>query len=119
MLKDNLKKVSVIIIILALLVFAVKTSFATNDEGGIFEQISNLNKENSGGTIQTGTRNNNPDSNNPNNTNNNNINNTNNNTNSPTTTPHTGVNNSSTIIFIVLFAASSVYAYKKIRDYDA
>ena len=126
MIKNNLKKISVIIIMLVLLLFAVKTSFATDNDGGIFNQINSLNNSNSGGTIQTGNRNNNTDTNTNNtnnntntNTNTNTNNNTNNNTNSPKTTPYTGANNSTTICFIILFAVSSIYAYKKIRDYDA
>ena len=39
------------------------------------------------------------------------------NENAPTTTPYTGIEDYSSAIFIVIFAASAVYAYKKIRDY--
>lgn len=40
------------------------------------------------------------------------------NENLPTTTPHTGVGDYSSAIFILVFAASAVYAYKKIKDYN-
>ena len=39
------------------------------------------------------------------------------NENAPTTTPYTGIEDYSSAIFIVIFAASAIYAYKKIRDY--
>ncbi len=41
----------------------------------------------------------------------------NSNKNAPTTTPYTGIEDYSSAIFIVIFAASAIYAYKKIRDY--
>lgn len=37
----------------------------------------------------------------------------------PTTTPYTGIGDYSSYVFIGIFAISAIYAYKKIRDYNA
>ena len=47
-----------------------------------------------------------------------NLNTNNTNENLPTTTPHTGIGDYSSTVFILVFAASAVYAYKKIKDYN-
>lgn len=44
--------------------------------------------------------------------------NTNKNENLPTTTPHTGIGDYSSFIFIGVFAVSAVYAYKKVKEYN-
>ena len=57
-----------------------------------------------------------------NNTANNNINanaNTNVNENRPTTTPHAGLEDYTGLVFVAVFAASAVYAYKKVKEYNA
>lgn len=37
----------------------------------------------------------------------------------PTTTPYTGIGDYSTYIFIGIFAISAIYAYKKVKEYNA
>ena len=39
--------------------------------------------------------------------------------NAPTTTPYTGIGDYSTYIFIGVFAVSAIYAYKKVKEYNA
>lgn len=37
----------------------------------------------------------------------------------PTTTPHAGLGDYSGLIFVAIFAVLAVYAYKKVREYNA
>ena len=46
-------------------------------------------------------------------------NNTTTNENLPETTPHAGMGDYSGLIFVAVFAISAVYAYKKVREYNA
>ena len=45
--------------------------------------------------------------------------NANTNENLPETTPHAGMGSYTGLIFVAIFAVSSIYAYKKVRDYNA
>lgn len=40
------------------------------------------------------------------------------NENLPTTTPHTGIGDYSSVIFIAVFGVCAVYAYKKVKEYN-
>ena len=115
MLKNNLKKILVCLIVIAVLLLTIKTSFATNssDNGDIFNKLSGLNSAD-GENIQSGNRVNENGSMNIN------TNTAKNNTaeNTPKTTPYTGIDNGATIVFIGIFVVSAVYAFIRVKKYD-
>ena len=123
MIKKNLKKIVVSLIALLLVVGVAYTTYATGGESSIMDDINNMLQN------ETGNISNNENKEEilegANNTNLNTNTNTNTKTttsvkeNRPATTPHAGVGDYTGLIFIVVFAVSAVYAYKKIRDYNA
>ena len=129
MIKNNLIKISVCIILIMTLVFVIGKSFATDSNNvDILNELTGLNNNNSSIPQANRTTANEPNTTQDNtsnalNANNNNVNNLNSNANSnankPATTPYTGIEHTPTILFILLFTGSTIYAYKKIRDYDA
>ena len=130
MLKNNVKRIIVCIIVISMLVLATSRTFAS---GNILDAIkanndnTNINSSETPEQIPEGTIKNENVNNNENNQNlNNNNQNLNSNNlptektnNNPTETPNLGVGDYSTYIFIAMFAVSAIYAYKKIRDYNA
>lgn len=122
--KNNVKKIIVCLIAMAMVIVVATKTWATDNNDKVNQMLQNMKDSNQNSTInesnesediKNGTRNTNTD-----NTNNTNALNTNGNSNAnkPTTTPYTGAGDYSTIIFIVIFAVSAVYAYKKIKDYN-
>lgn len=120
--KNSIKSLVVCVIAIIMVLLVAKTSFAV-------ENIFDLKGENNALTsddpntpaiqIEDGNI---PEANTNNNTNkleNTTVNNQNKSTNAPTTTPYTGIGDYSTYIFIGIFAISAIYAFKKIRDYNA
>lgn len=115
-----MKKIIIsIIAILAVVVVATTTFAADNQTVG---EMLNEMKQNNNTTIkenQTPEEIESGELKNQNKNQNLNTNGANNkNENAPTTTPYTGIEDYSSAIFIVIFAASAIYAYKKIRDYN-
>ena len=125
MLKNNLRKLIVCVLAIVLLALVMKTSFATDNGIDILNQLPNENVqqipegENTTTQPENTTLNTNTNTNTNINTNPNTNTNTNTNTNVPTTTPHTGIGNDFTIVFVAIFIASAIYAYKKIKEYNA
>lgn len=129
--KSDVKKIIICLIaILMVMVVATKT-LATDGNTSIGDMLNEMKKENQNLTIngtdepdeiESGNRITNTNTNiNTDNNKNLNVNenqNENENENKPTTTPYTGIGDYSVIVFIVIFAISAVYAYKKIRDYN-
>ena len=114
--KSIILKSFLVILVCAMLIFAITPVYAATDEG--FEDILTDNTSNTGNTNtgNTNTRNTNTNSSNVQNLNA--IRNTANRTNTTNTLPNTGIGDSlPTVLLVVVFAISAVYAYKKIKDY--
>ena len=109
--KSIILKSFLVILVCAMLIFAITPVYAATDEG--FEDILTDNTSNTGNT-NTNTRN----TNSSNVQNLNAIRNTANRTNTTNTLPNTGIADSlPTVLLVVVFAISAVYAYKKVKDY--
>lgn len=111
----NIKKITIALIALFLVVGVAYTTFAT--EGGNQSILDEINEmlQNQNGTI--GENENATEI--PEGTNTNTGLNTNTAENLPETTPHAGLENYSGLIFVAIFAVSAIYAYKKVREYNA
>ena len=127
MLKKNVKKIIVCIVFLAILALTIKTTLATDNNVDLYNQLTSLNgnekiqegaKE--GSQIPAASNSNNALNSAGNNSNTNTNTNTNNNVanNKPATTPYTGIEDNSSIVFIVIFIAAAVYGYIKVKKYD-
>lgn len=123
-----LKKVVICLTALFLVVGVAYTTLAT--EGGSQSILDEINEmlQNQNGTIGE----NEPVEQIPEGTNNNEVANeglnantnlasgsTNTSENLPETTPHAGLEDYSGLVFVAIFAVSAIYAYKKIREYNA
>ena len=115
--KSIILKSFLVILVCAMLIFAITPVYAATDEG--FEDILTDNTSNTGNTSNTkntNTRNTKTNSSNVQNLNA--IRNTANRTNTTNTLPNTGIGDSlPTVLLVVVFAISAVYAYKKVKDY--
>lgn len=120
----NIKKIVICLIALFLVVGVAYTTFAT--EGGSQSILDEINEmlQNQNGTIGE----NEPVEEIPEGENNNEALNTNTNLasgststseNLPETTPYAGLEDYSGLIFVAIFAVSAIYAYKKVREYNA
>ena len=115
--KSNLVKI-VLVLCVSLMVMLFSTSVMAAEEIDLTETLNNM----SNNTNTNNTNTNNSNSNRAN-TNTNNTNNTNRNTNNSsiynnTSLPKTGITDSIPVaVLLVVFGISSVYAYKKIKDY--
>lgn len=130
--KSIILKSFIVILVSMMLVFVTSTVRAESASNSEYEDLfgnganstnNTSNKENSSNTNTSNTNSSNTNSNNTKNTNSNNIkkNTTNNenikNTNN-TSLPKTGIEDSlPTVVLVVVFGVSAVYAYKKIKDY--
>ena len=113
----NIKKVIISLIAIFLVVSVTCTAFATDiteDELGEF-----LNEIRQEGNVDIAENENVEQI--PEGTNNNATLNTNSNVNEnlPETTPYAGIGDYSGLIFVAVFAVSAVYAYKKVKEYNA
>lgn len=115
--KSNLIKI-VLVLCVSLMVMLFSTNVMAAEEIDLTETLNNM----SNNTNTNNTNTNNSNSNRAN-TNTNNTNNTNRNTNNSsiynnTSLPKTGITDSIPVaVLLVVFGISSVYAYKKIKDY--
>ena len=119
----NVKKIIVSLVAMMLVVCTACTVFATQGSQSILDEINEM-LQNQNGTIGE----NEPVEEIPEGENNNEVLNTNTNLasgstntseNLPETTPHAGLEDYSGLIFVAIFAVSAIYAYKKIREYNA
>ena len=111
--KSIILKSFLVILMCAMLIFAITPVYAATDEG--FEDVFNMTNTGNTNTGNTNTRNTNTNTNTGNVQNLNALRNTANTTN---TLPKTGIEDSlPTVLLVVVFAISAVYAYKKIKDY--
>lgn len=114
---NNMKKIIVSIITIFLVISVAYTTYAT--EGNIMDQIgemlqnenANINENENVEQIPEGSINTNVNTN----TNTN----TNVNENRPETTPHAGLEDYTGLVFVAVFAVSAIYAYKKVKEYNA
>ena len=105
-----------VILVCAMLIFAITPVYAATDEG--FEDILTGNSSNTSNTGNTNTRNTNTNSNSSNVQNLNALRNTSNTANTSNTLPNTGIGDAlPTVLLVVVFAISAVYAYNKVKDY--
>ena len=112
--KSIILKSFLVILVCAMLIFAVTPVYAATDEG--FEDIFNTTNTNTGNTNASNTNSSNTNASNVQNLNA--LRNTSNTANTSNTLPKTGLEDSlPTVLLVVVFAISSVYAYKKIKDY--
>lgn len=117
--KSNLVKI-VLVLCVSLIVMLFSTSVMAAEEIDLTETLNNMSNNANTNTNNTNTNNSNS---NRANTNTNNTNNANSNTNNSsiynnTSLPKTGITDSIPIaVLLVVFGISSVYAYKKIKDY--
>lgn len=115
--KSNLIKI-VLVLCVSLMVMLFSTNVMAAEEIDLTKTLNNMS--NNTNTNNTNTNNSNS---NRTNTNTNNTNNTNRNTNNSsiynnTSLPKTGITDSIPVaVLLVVFGISSVYAYKKIKDY--
>lgn len=124
-----MKKILVSIIALVLVIGVATTTFATEGDTSILDEINEMLQEENGNIaenenaeeIPEGTNNTNTELNTNTDLTNANLasGTTNVNENLPETTPHAGIGDYSGLIFIAVFAVSAVYAYKKVKEYNA
>ena len=116
--KSIILKSFLVILMCAMLIFAITPVYAATDEG--FEDVFNMTNTGNTNTGNTNTGNTNTRNTNTN-TNTGNVQNLNalrNTANTTNTLPKTGIEDSlPTVLLVVVFAISAVYAYKKIKDY--
>ena len=120
--KTNLIKMLVVISISLMEILFSSNVLAATDEDGyedLTEALGNSTSNNSSNTGNNSTNTNNSANNKTANTNTNRSNNTNNSSiYNNTNLPKTGISDSIPVaLLLVVFGVSSVYAYKKIRDY--
>lgn len=118
--KSIILKSFLVILMCAMLIFAITPVYAATDEG--FEDILTDNTSNTGNTGNTSNTNSgNTNTRNTNASNVQNLNalrNTSNTVNTSNSLPNTGIADSlPTMLLVVVFAISAIYAYKKIKDY--
>ena len=119
----NMKKIIVSVIAVLLVVCMGCTVFATdvdNDLGAFLNDLrqdenANINGSENVEQIPEGNINTNTNTN----TNANINTNANVNENRPATTPHAGLEDYTGLIFVAVFAISAIYAYKKVKEYNA
>ena len=120
MVKKNIKKIIIAIIAISMVLIVANVTFASS--GSVEDELQGLTSNKQPSNLQNQEPNQIPEGNKAPTPAANNLlddNNVGKNTNDePTTTPDTGIGDYSSAIFIVIFAISAVYAYKKIRDYN-
>lgn len=117
MLKSNIKKIIIGLIALALVIGVGCTTYAT--EGNIMDEINEMLKEENQITVNNESLEEIPEGTNTNTNVNLASGTTNTNENLPETTPYAGIGDYTGLIFVAVFAVSAVYAYKKVREYNA
>lgn len=120
MTKNNVKKIIVSLIAVLLVISVACTTYAT--EGNIMDEIGEMLQNENGNIANNENAEQIPEGTNTNkNTNTNTNKNTNTNVNEklPETTPHAGIGDYSGLIFVAIFAVSAIYAYKKVKNYNA
>lgn len=127
MLKNNVKKIIISLIAIFLVIGVFCTTFATDDQQqSILDEIEQMLQEENqiieedGNLEEIEEGENNKNTNTELNTNTNLASGTTNtNENLPEETPYAGIEDYTGLIFVAIFAVSAVYAYKKVREYNA
>ena len=110
-----MKKLVISLVAVILVVCTGCTVFATQGGQSVLDEINEM-LQNQNGTIgENGLVEQIPEGNTNTNTNTN----ANVNENLPATTPHAGIGDYSGLIFVAIFTVSAVYAYKKVKEYNA
>lgn len=117
--KSNLFKVCTILVIAVMIALVLGTTVNAATDNNTFNDLSNtLRTNNSGNTNTNSNSNSNTNTNSNTNRANTNTNNNNGSVYNSNNLPDTGIESSIPIaLLVVIFAISSVYAYKKINDY--
>ena len=114
--KSIILKSFLVILVCAMLIFAITPVYAATDEG--FEDVFNMTNTSNTSNTNTGNTNTRNTNTNTNTRNVQNVNALRNTANTTNTLPKTGIEDSlPTVLLVVVFAISAVYAYKKIKDY--
>ena len=115
--KSIILKSFLVILACAMLIFTITPVYAATDEG--FEDVFNLTSNTENTNTNTNTGNTNTRNTNTNSVQNlNALRNTSNTANTSNTLPKTGIGDAlPTVLLVVVFTISAVYAYKKIKDY--
>lgn len=118
MMKKSFKKIIVSIVAILLVVSIASTTHATSGNN-LLDEINEMLQNENGNIAKNENVEQIPEGTNTNTNTNLATGNTNVNENKPATTPYAGVEDYTGLIFVAVFAVSAVYAYKKIRDYNA
>lgn len=111
----GMKKIVISLIAIILFMSTANIVFAAEGNKTIFDELDEVRK-NETADIKDGEEANEI----PEGTNKNELINTNsNNENLPEKTPYTGVGDYSGLIFVAIFGISAIYAYKKVKEYNA
>ena len=114
--KSIILKSFLVILVCAMLIFAITPVYAATDEG--FEDVFNMTNTSNTSNTNTGNTNTRNTNTNTNTRNVQNVNALRNTANTTNTLPKTGIEDSlPTVLLVVVFGISAVYAYKKIKDY--
>lgn len=121
MMKSNVKKVIVTLIAILLVIGVAGTTYATNNIDNDIAEIAGILSNQTGNIVDDGNLEDIPEGNKTALNTNKNVSagNTNVNENLPSTTPHAGVGDYSGLVFVAVFAVAAVYAYKKVKEYNA
>lgn len=119
----NMKKVVISLMAIILVVSVANTVFATEGNKSVLDEIDDMRKNETGdikedgeiAEIPEGTVNKTPLNTNTETT----VNNTEVKENLPESTPYTGIGDYSGLIFVAVFGISAIYAYKKVKEYNA
>lgn len=114
--KSIILKSFLVILVCAMFIFAITPVYAATDEG--FEDVFNMTNTSNTSNTNTGNTNTRNTNTNTNTRNVQNVNALRNTANTTNTLPKTGIEDSlPTVLLVVVFGISAVYAYKKIKDY--
>lgn len=114
--KSIILKSFLVILVCAMLIFAITPVYAATDEG--FEDVFNMTNTSNTSNTNTGNTNTRNTNTNTNTRNVQNVNALRNTANTTNTLPKTGIEDSlPTVLLVVVFGISAVYAYKKVKDY--
>lgn len=125
MIKSKFKKIILSSIAILLVICMGSVAFATDSDDALGAILNELRQNENGNIVNSGDVEQIQEGTNTNtNTNTLNVNsntntNTNVNENRPATTPHAGAGDYSGLIFVAVFAISTIYAYKKVKEYNA
>lgn len=117
----NMKKIIISLMAIILVIGVANTVFATEGNKSVLDEIDDMRKNETGNISKDGEISEIPEGTDNKNTLNTETtpNNTEVKEELPETTPYTGIGDYSGLIFIAVFGISAIYAYKKVKEYNA